>query len=88
VTRGDRVAVERVGVGDEVAELGEGVASDAGDRRAPAAVLVDEVLDDLSAETVFEVEDVGNIRWKSRTWRTVAGADAICSVFLTKVAIG
>ena len=54
----DVVASERIGVCEEVPELGERVASDARNRSAAAAVLGHEVLDDVQREAVLEVEDV------------------------------
>src|SRR5256885_912126 len=55
---GDRVAVERVGVMQQIAELGERIASDAGDGRSPARILGNEIVDDIVAEAVLEVQHV------------------------------
>jgi len=58
VARCDVVAVEAIGVGEQIAELGEGVTADARNGGAPARVFLDEILDDRAAELVFEIEDV------------------------------
>src|SRR5256886_14771164 len=55
---GDVSAVEGVGVVQKVAELGERVAAHAGDRRAAAGVLGDEVREHVAAEPVLEIQDV------------------------------
>jgi hypothetical protein len=43
---------------EEVAELRESVAADAGNRSATAGVLLDEVVDHVMSETGFEIEHV------------------------------
>ena len=58
VPGGDVVAVQRVGMGQQVAELGERVAANAGDRGPAAAVLAHEILDDVQVEPVLEIEHV------------------------------
>ena len=58
VSGGDVVTLERVGVGQQVAELRERVASHAGNRRSPTRVLGDEILDDVLVEPVLEVEHI------------------------------
>jgi hypothetical protein len=56
VARRDVAAIERVGVRQQIAELGERVAADARDRRPAAAVLADEVPDDVQVEPVLQIE--------------------------------
>jgi hypothetical protein len=58
VPGGDVIAIQRIGVGQQVSELGERVAADAGDGRPAPAVFADEVLDDMQVEAVLEIEDV------------------------------
>ncbi len=55
---GDVGAVERVRVVQQIAELGERVATYTRDRRAAARVLGDEVRDHVAPEAVFEIQDV------------------------------
>src|SRR6267143_117554 len=54
----NRIAVERVGVIEEVPELREGVAAHAGNGRAPARVFGHEIVDHVVPEPVLEIEDV------------------------------
>ena len=42
----------------KIAEFCEGIAANAGNRRAPPRVFVDEVIDDVMAEAALEIEDV------------------------------
>jgi hypothetical protein len=58
VAGGDGVAVQCPSVGEEIGELRERVAAHARYRRAAACVLAHEILDDVPAEPVLEVEDV------------------------------
>ena len=55
---GDVPRVERVGLAQEVAELREGIAAHARDRRATGGVLAHEIADDVAAECALEVEHV------------------------------
>src|SRR5207245_1798680 len=50
--------VEGVGVIEKIAELGERIAADARNRRAPPSVLGDEVVDHVVPEPVLEIQDV------------------------------
>ena len=58
MTGRDPACVDRIRLAQQVAELGEGVASHARDRRAPARILGDEVLHHVAAKGGFEVEHV------------------------------
>src|SRR5205823_14036037 len=54
VSRRDRVTIERVGMIEKIAELCKRIAAHAGNRRTPARVLADEILDDLVPKPTFE----------------------------------
>ena len=58
VTRRDPVALERLGLAHQVAELRERVAAHAGNRRAAAAVLVHEILHHVAPERALQIEHV------------------------------
>src|SRR6185437_15242063 len=58
VARRDPVALERIRLAEQVAELGERVAAHAGNGRATRRVFAHEVLDHVAAERALEVEHV------------------------------
>ena len=58
VAGGDALGADAVGHVEKLVELDEVVAEGAGDGRAAGEVLVDEGLDDLALEALFEVDDV------------------------------
>src|SRR5689334_7235395 len=58
VTGRNPARVDRVGLVEQIAELRESVAPHAGNRRAASRVLVDEVIDDVTAERALQVEHV------------------------------
>ena len=55
---GHEVGAKRLGLGQERIELDELVAAHAGVWRSAAAVFLDEVVDDVAAERIAEVDDV------------------------------
>ncbi len=54
----DPSRVDRVGLHDEVAELRERVAANAGNRRASARILADEIVHHVAAESALEIQHV------------------------------